>query len=799
MLCATSLDGSVSVWNDVSQATERTCTLVHHSRTARGAAFSFDEGLLATSSMDGTVLVWRTSDWSPVEEFPEPTSDYWPQNIVYHPRQQVLATLGERDRVVRIWDVDAEGLLGLSRGTTGGSLQKTSLGGTWTYRNAKVVLLGDTGVGKTGLRLALCHEEHRPTESTYGRRAWTLETSEFNTDVREILLWDFAGQPGHRIIHQLHLKEVAIALLVFDARRATGDPLSAVQYWHRALVEARQRQDTALPLREFLVLARIDIEGLPVSNERLKAVLHDWGLHGYFETSAKDGRGIEELLHAIRRGIDWNAVPTVVIPELLALIKEFLVRKRKALAQDISARVLEHKDELFREFENGMGDPSLAGEKARDEFEVCLSRLENQDVVRLLSFGGYVLLRPEFLDAYTRAIVLAAEAGDGSVPVRDVLEGRVAVPEEWGVPDKGHESLLFRATLEELVSHQLALREDVQGSDYLVFPAQFRRDWPGSSELKWHTASLVFQGPVLNVYAILVVRLAHSGAFSTTRDDLWRNRAVFTSDVGGGCGIDLVERGNGSAEIRIFSRPDSKGRLPEASVQQRFEAFVLEHLEQRANHGTVERTYHCVCPQCGETYPELWARARRAENQSEIDCPANDGGRIRLSDSFDRGQYRPDVVEMDSTANKERDRDVGKIKFAAKEEMCEYDVFFCYNRANSAAVGDVYQILKDRGIRAWMDEFDLRPGDKWAEEIGRLIGKQARTAAVFVGTDPGPTQQDEIAALRQRTIRIIPVLHKGIERMPDWSTLLEARHSVYLGSGRPDPIEQLYYGITGHR
>ena len=251
--------------------------------------------------------------------------------------------------------------------------------------------------------------------------------------------------------------------------------------------------------------------------------------------------------------------------------------------------------------------------------------------------------------------------------------------------------------------------------------------------------------------------------------------------------------------IRIFSCPDSGGRLPEAGVQQRFEAFVLDHLERRAVDGTVERTYHCVCPQCGETYPERWAGARRAESKSEIDCPANDGGRIRLSDSFDRSQYRPDVVEMDSRADKKRDRDVGKISFAAKKEMLEYDVFFCYNQAHSAAVKDVYRVLEERGIRAWMDEFNLRPGDKWAEEIGRLIGKQARAAAVFVGDDPGPTQQDEIAALRQRTIRIIPVLLKGIKGKPDWSALLESHHWVDLGRSPPDPIDQLYYGITGHR
>src|SRR5438445_6644157 len=41
---------------------------------------------------------------------------------------------------------------------------------------------------------------------------------------RETLLWNLAGQPGYRVIHQLHLSEVAVAMVVFDARNKT-DPL----------------------------------------------------------------------------------------------------------------------------------------------------------------------------------------------------------------------------------------------------------------------------------------------------------------------------------------------------------------------------------------------------------------------------------------------------------------------------------------------------------------------------------------------------------------------------------------------
>jgi GTPase SAR1 family protein len=61
-------------------------------------------------------------------------------------------------------------------------------------------------------------------------------------ETREILFWDMAGQPEYRLIHQLHLKEIAVALFVFDARQAVGDPLAPVRHWERAVRQAQERQ-----------------------------------------------------------------------------------------------------------------------------------------------------------------------------------------------------------------------------------------------------------------------------------------------------------------------------------------------------------------------------------------------------------------------------------------------------------------------------------------------------------------------------------------------------------------------------
>jgi WD40 repeat protein len=68
----------------------------------------------------------------------------------------------------------------------------TQPGTVSTYTNAKVLLLGDSGVGKSGLALVLAGEKFRPTESTHARRIWRMPAAELNDDEqtqREILIW----------------------------------------------------------------------------------------------------------------------------------------------------------------------------------------------------------------------------------------------------------------------------------------------------------------------------------------------------------------------------------------------------------------------------------------------------------------------------------------------------------------------------------------------------------------------------------------------------------------------------------
>ena len=53
------------------------------------------------------------------------------------------------------------------------------------------------------------------------------------------------------------------------------------------------------------------------------------------------------------------------------------------------------------------------------QFETCIGRVESRGLIRRLSFGNFVLLQPELLDAYASAFVNAVKEEPGSRSLYD--------------------------------------------------------------------------------------------------------------------------------------------------------------------------------------------------------------------------------------------------------------------------------------------------------------------------------------------------------------------------------------------
>jgi class 3 adenylate cyclase/GTPase SAR1 family protein len=590
---------------------------------------------------DDTIRIWNSETWD-IAATIQRHARYRFRSLCFHPSLPHLAATGAR---LSLYELDLDVLLGEQR--------RTATSRTVHYVNAKVVLVGDTGVGKTGLSLVLSGRPFEPTDSTAGRQVWALGAAEDELSgerrrTRETLLWDLAGQPGYRVIHQLHLSEVAVALVVFDARSET-DPLAGVLHWERALRAAHQRQgDQAVPLTKFLVSARTDRGGVPVSNERLAALVKEFDFAGYYATSAKEGWQVEELRTAVERAIPWDELPTVTSSELFATIRSHLIGVKE------TGRLLVPAAQLFDEFARRHPEATAEDDDLRADFDVCIGRLENRDLIRRLNFGDYVLLQPELLDAYASALVIAAKNepdGLGSIDEETALNGRFHVPEDQRIGDRKQEQLLLHATVEELVRYDLALRESAADGRYLVFPSQFNRDYAEAPDPPGKAVAVIFAGPTQSIYATLAVRLGHSQFFETARTEMWRNAVLFTARAGGKCGIYLQELGEGQGRLLLFFDGASE------ETRFHFEEYVSAHVARRALYGTVQIVRLFVCGKCGTPVPDPYVMALRSQGKDVFSCPC--GGIVAIADPNEAlaRRYPSQVEAMDLAADRQRDFD----------------------------------------------------------------------------------------------------------------------------------------------
>ena len=146
--------------------------------------------------------------------------------LALHPTLPLLATVGTdlgapeevHDTLIYLWELDLAVLRGASH-------------------RRQDFLVGDSGVGKTGLGWRLAHGEFKEHASTHGQQFWVLNelgTRRADGTECDAILWDLAGQPDYRLTHALFLDDADLALVLFDLTDSR-DPVHGVEFWLKQL------------------------------------------------------------------------------------------------------------------------------------------------------------------------------------------------------------------------------------------------------------------------------------------------------------------------------------------------------------------------------------------------------------------------------------------------------------------------------------------------------------------------------------------------------------------------------------
>jgi tetratricopeptide (TPR) repeat protein len=133
-----------------------------------------------------------------------------------------------------------------------------------------------------------------------------------------------------------------------------------------------------------------------------------------------------------------------------------------------------------------------------------------------------------------------------------------------------------------------------------------------------------------------------------------------------------------------------------------------------------------------------------------------------------------------------------------------FDVFLAHHSADKPFVREINTKLKQRGLKTWIDEEQIAPGQSFQEAIQQAIPR-VKTAAIILGKDGiGLWQHWEIQAFFSQLVNanktVIPVLLPGLDKVPeDLLFLQQLRWINFKNVEDSDSLGLLIWGITGER
>jgi hypothetical protein len=473
-----------------------------------------------------------------------------------------------------------------------------------------VVLVGDSGVGKTGLGWRLAHGTFKEHASTHGQQFWLLdELRKKRADGTECeaVLWDLAGQPDYRLIHALFLDDADLALVLFDPTR-NDDPLAGVEFW---LKQLKVGDPAGGGPPAVLIAARSD-RGTPrLTKSELDAFCRQRGITAYHATSAMAGEGIEALLERMKGLIPWNNKPATVTTETFKRIKDFVLELKEVVDRGTVILTPEELRERLQATDQKWKFTS-------EEMLTAVGHLANHGyITRLKTSQGELrfLLAPELLNNLAASYVLEArreEKGLGSLKEEKLLAGGYAFPElEKVTPDE--RAILLDSAAALFLEHNVCFREtDLLGNAYLVFPEliNLKRPLDDDGQPVEDGVAYTASGAVENVYASLVVLMGYTQTF--TRTNQWRNHARYEVGRGQVCGFRLEAERAGELDFVLYFAKDTP-----APVRMLFQSLFENFLNRR--NLTVHRFEPVVCKNA-HVLDRVIVRKRSAASESFAFC-----------------------------------------------------------------------------------------------------------------------------------------------------------------------------------
>lgn len=582
------------------------------------------------------------------------------------------------------------------------------------YCAARIVLLGDSGVGKTALGWRLAHDEFRSFPSTHGRQFWfapQLAQTLADGCECEVVIWDLAGQPDYRITHTLYLDNLDVALLLFDATERE-DPLKGVKYWLGHLTKAEPRPDL------LLSASRIDRGMSAILDTEVTALAASYDLDAgrVVRTSATTGDGVEILREKLKALIDWEQKPRTVTSRRFKALKDHLLKEKSALSEGATITLVRPEDMMA----NAM--PEGAGPVSDNERQAVMRHLESHgflSLVRDVHDVEWVLSEPELLDNLASSIVLEARKnpeGLGALDEAELLDGQYPL-QELSRLDTHDSRILIEAATNRFVRSTVCFRASNGNRTFLVFPSMINQTSAKLDDARFEDGdAFLISGAVERIHPSLVVLLGYTNLLA--RKTLARNAATYS--LSGGeqeCGFRIEWRGP-TLQLELFFSPDTS-----ATDRQLF-GLMVEKIVRR--HDVELRAFpRIVCSKCQRLQPKA-VIAELVETGAEESFCGGCGAPFRL---FEKPSPAIDTKASGQTVLAEHrvayEQMIGRLLAlrVSRGETRPPSCFISYAREEGAGddwVRRLAQDLRNADVDVRFDRWHSPPGNR-VEEFTQLI------------------------------------------------------------------------------
>lgn len=227
-------------------------------------------------------------------------------------------------------------------------MAETEAGGVKEKADVKVILLGDSAVGKSKLVERFLLDDYQPIElSTYALTVYRHVAEVKGREVK-VDLWDTAGQERFESMHPSYYNRASSCIMVFDCSRR--DTYSHLHQWYKEL--RKYRKD--IPV--ILVANKIDLDERVVKQTFKFATKRDLPL--VFCSAATGDNVVKVFNDAFKAAVEYQERDTDDYTEDLYRTIDYLDNREEQDRREAQDALAAEEARLAREAASAEADPT---------------------------------------------------------------------------------------------------------------------------------------------------------------------------------------------------------------------------------------------------------------------------------------------------------------------------------------------------------------------------------------------------------------------------------------------------------